>query len=120
MLSTKDYIERNLAAELSIDALADYLGISGSYFSLLFKQHFGETFVEYVTKQRIEMAKSLLALSYKTVTEIGQMVGYAERRYFTRVFSKYTGMLPSEFRERHQIQAARPEMPVWEPREESI
>jgi len=100
MLSARDYIERNLSAELSIDMLADYLGISGSYFSLLFKQSIGETFVEYVTKQRMEMAKSLLALSDKSVTQIGQMVGYMERRYFTRVFSKYTGMLPSEYRER--------------------
>lgn len=100
MLSAKDYIERNLSSDLSIDMLADYLGISGSYFSLLFKQHFGDTFVEYVTKQRMEMAKSLLALSDKSVTSVGQMVGYVERRYFTRVFSKYTGMLPSEYREK--------------------
>jgi two-component system response regulator YesN len=104
MLSARDYIERNLSTELSIDMLADYLGISGSYFSLLFKQHVGETFVEYVTKQRMETAKSLLVLSDKSVTQVGQMVGYVERRYFTRVFSKYTGMLPSEFRERQQNQ----------------
>ncbi|WP_027088110.1 response regulator transcription factor [Cohnella panacarvi] len=113
MLSAKDYIERNLSSELSIDALADYLGISGSYFSLLFKQHVGETFVEYVTKQRMEMAKSLLALSDKSVTQIGQMVGYVERRYFTRVFSKYTGMLPSEFRDRHQNQSGEADVPAW-------
>ncbi|MEK0312858.1 response regulator [Cohnella sp. 56] len=102
MLSARDYIERNLSSDLSIDTLADYLGISGSYFSLLFKQHFGETFVEYVTKQRMEMAKSMLAISDKSITAIGQMVGYAERRYFTRVFSKYTGQLPSEYREQTQ------------------
>lgn len=102
MLSARDYIERNLSSDLSIDAMADYLGISGSYFSLLFKQNFGETFVEYVTKQRMEMAKSMLAISDKSITAIGQMVGYAERRYFTRVFSKYTGQLPSEYRERTQ------------------
>jgi two-component system response regulator YesN len=113
MLSAKDYIERNLSTELSIDVLADYLGISGSYFSLLFKQHFGETFVEYVTKQRMEMAKSLLVLSNKSVTQIGQMVGYVERRYFTRVFNKYTGKLPSEFREIHQNSASGAELPVW-------
>ncbi|MFC5529918.1 response regulator [Cohnella yongneupensis] len=113
MLSAKDYIERNLSTELSIDALADYLGISGSYFSLLFKQQFNETFVEYVTKQRMEMAKSLLALSDKSVTQIGQMVGYVERRYFTRVFSKYTGMLPSEFRDRHQNQIGEADIPAW-------
>jgi len=102
MLSARDYIERNLSSDLGIDMLADYLGISGSYFSLLFKQHFGETFVEYVTRQRMEMAKSLLALSDKSVTQVGTMVGFAERRYFTRVFSKYTGMLPSAYREEHQ------------------
>jgi two-component system response regulator YesN len=113
MLSAKDYIERNLSTELSIDVLADYLGISGSYFSLLFKQHFGETFVEYVTKQRMEMAKSLLALSNKSVTQVGQMVGYVERRYFTRVFNKYTGMLPSEYRELHQNHASGVELPEW-------
>jgi two-component system response regulator YesN len=114
MLSARDYIERNLSAELSIDMLADYLGISGSYFSLLFKQHIGETFVEYVTKQRMEMAKSLLALSDKSVTQVGLLVGYAERRYFTKVFSKYTGMLPSEFRERHQKQASAEEIGISE------
>ncbi|WP_276356394.1 response regulator [Cohnella caldifontis] len=113
MLSARDYIERNLPSDLSIDALAEYLGISGSYFSLLFKQHFGETFVEYVTKQRMEMAKSLLALSDKSVTQVGGMVGYSERRYFTRVFSKYTGMLPSEFRERHQNRKGLAEIPSW-------
>lgn len=108
MLSARDYIERNLSSDLGIDMLADYLGISGSYFSLLFKQHFGETFVEYVTRQRMEMAKSLLTLTDKSVTQIGHMVGFAERRYFTRVFSKYSGMLPSAYREAHQQPTGKP------------
>lgn len=117
MLSAKDYIERNLSSDLSIDMLADYLGISGSYFSLLFKQHFGDTFVEYVTKQRMEMAKSLLALSDKSVTSVGQMVGYGERRYFTRVFSKYTGMLPSEYREKAHNGPQEPILSGWTTKE---
>jgi len=118
MLSAKDYIERNLSSDLSIDMLAEYLGISGSYFSLLFKQYFNETFVEYVTRQRMEMAKSLLALSDKSVTMVGQMVGYAERRYFTRVFSKYTGMLPSEFRENSHRQSNDTILSGWSDRED--
>lgn len=99
MISAKEYIHRNLSSDLGIDELADYLGISCSYFSLLFKTHFGETFVEYLTKQRMEQAKSLLAMTDKTITKIGAMVGYAERRYFTKVFHKYAGMSPSEYRE---------------------
>ncbi|UHA72846.1 response regulator transcription factor [Paenibacillus sp. 481] len=101
MISARDYIQRNLGSDIGIDEIADYLGISCSYFSLLFKNHFGETFVEYVTKQRMELAKSLLTMTDKSVTQIGNMVGYSERRYFTKVFQKYAGMTPSEFREKH-------------------
>lgn len=99
MISAKDYIHRNLSSDIGIDEISDYLGISCSYFSLLFKTHFGETFVEYVTKQRIKLAKSMLRMTDKSITHIGATVGYSERRYFSKVFQKYTGITPSEFRE---------------------
>lgn len=102
MLSAKEYIHRRLSGDLGVEELAHYLGISVSYFSLLFKSHFGETFVEYVTRLRMEMAQSLLLTTDKTVTEIGSVSGYSERRYFTKVFQKYSGMTPSEYREHHQ------------------
>lgn len=106
MISAKDYIDKRLAADLSIEELADYLGISESYFSLLFKQHYGMTFVEYLTKLRMETAKSLLVTSDRNVAQIGESVGYIERRYFTKVFLKYTGMTPSEYRESKKALAA--------------
>src|SRR5690606_28838419 len=96
MHAAKDYIQRNLSRDLGIDELADHLGISASYFSLLFKQHYGSTFVEYLTAERMEIAKSMLLLTDKSVTEIGRSVGYAERRYFSKVFQKCTGEIPSE------------------------
>lgn len=99
MMAAKDYIHRRLSSDLGVEELADRLGISCSYFSLLFKNHFGETFVEYVTKQRMEHAKSLLLLTDKSIAKVGAASGYAERRYFTKVFQRYTGMTPSEFRE---------------------
>lgn len=99
MLSAKDYIDRRLSSDIGVGEVADHLGISCSYFSLLFKTHFGETFVEYVTKQRMELAKTLLLTTDKSVTKIGALSGYAERRYFTKVFQRHTGMTPSEFRE---------------------
>ncbi|PYI53894.1 response regulator transcription factor [Paenibacillus flagellatus] len=100
MMSAKDYIHRHLGNDLGIEELADHLGISCSYFSLLFKQQYGETFVEYVTRQRMETAKSLLLMTDKSVTQIGKTVGYAERRYFTKVFHKFWGMTPTELREK--------------------
>ncbi|MFD2615037.1 response regulator transcription factor [Paenibacillus gansuensis] len=98
MIHAKDYIDRNLASDLCVEELAGVLGISSSYFSLLFKQTYGETFIEYLTRQRMERAKSLLLMSGKSISKICKEVGYAERRYFTKVFQKYTGVLPSEYR----------------------
>lgn len=101
MFSAENYIQQQLDKDFGIDDIAQHLGISCSYFCFLFKQHFGETFVEYLTRQRMEIAKSLLMNSDKTITQIGTQVGYIERRYFTKVFQKYTGMTPSEYRIKH-------------------
>jgi len=100
MVTAKDYILRNLASDFGVDEISDHLGISCSYFSLLFKQHYGETFLEFLTRHRIELAKSLLLSGDKSVSQVGKMAGYAERRYFTRVFYKFTGMTPTEYRDR--------------------
>ncbi|MDB5054636.1 MAG: Two-component system response regulator [Bacilli bacterium] len=98
----EDYIHRHLDSNFGIEEICHYLGISPSYFSLLFKQQYGETFVEYLSKQRIERAKSMLILSDKSITQIGNNVGFYERRYFTSVFQKYTGETPSEYRDKHK------------------
>ncbi|MNI35440.1 HTH-type transcriptional regulator YesS [compost metagenome] len=102
MESAKTYIRLHFSTDFGIDEIAESLGISSSYFSLLFKQHFGETFVEYVTKHRMEHAKSLLLMSDKSITDIGKSVGFAERRYFTKVFQKFTGEIPSEYRDKRK------------------
>lgn len=98
MLEAKEYIDRNAYQDLGIDEVAGHLGISSSYFSLLFRQEFGETFIEYVTRQRMEKAKSLLAFTSKSVAQIAKELGYSDRRYFNKVFVKYTGEKPLDFR----------------------
>ncbi|NEW04590.1 response regulator [Paenibacillus sp. SYP-B3998] len=102
MTAAKEYIRTHYSTDFGIEDIASALGISSSYFSLLFKQHFGETFVEYVTKHRMELAKSMLLLTDKSITDIGKSVGYTERRYFTKVFQKFTGEIPSEFRDKRR------------------
>lgn len=92
------YITEHLSSDIGIEEVANKMGISSSYFCLLFKNRFAMTFVEYVTLQRIEAAKFMLANSDKSITTIGSGVGYQERRYFTKVFQKQTGMSPKEFR----------------------
>ncbi|MFS0724648.1 response regulator transcription factor [Paenibacillus sp. 1P07SE] len=101
MQAAETYIRRQLGSDFGIEETAAHLGISASYFCLLFKNHFHETFVEYLTRQRMDAAKSLLLASEVSIARIGAHVGYQERRYFTKVFQKYTGMTPSEFRTHH-------------------
>ncbi|NBI27574.1 response regulator [Chengkuizengella marina] len=98
MISAGDYIQHHISTDLSVDELSSHLKISPSYFSLLFKQHFQMTFIEYVTKQRMDLAKSLLIMTDHSITKIGKMIGYVERRYFTKVFQKNEGLSPSEYR----------------------
>lgn len=102
MTEAKAFLDRNLYRDLSVEETATHVGLSTSYFSLLFKQTFGETFIEYVTRQRMERAKAMLAETAKSVAQIAKEVGYAERRYFTKVFMKYTGENPTDYRSGRQ------------------
>ncbi|RCW43425.1 response regulator transcription factor [Paenibacillus prosopidis] len=102
MAETKAFLDRNLYRDLSVEETATHAGLSPSYFSLLFKQSFGETFIEYLTRQRMEKAKTMLADTLKSVAQIAKEVGYAERRYFTKVFMKYTGENPTDYRSKRQ------------------
>ncbi|ASA23160.1 response regulator transcription factor [Paenibacillus donghaensis] len=96
------YITERLNTDIGIEEVASRIGISSSYFCLLFKNRFAMTFVEYVTLQRIEAAKFMLESTGKSIAVIGAGIGYQERRYFTKVFQKQTGMSPKEYRDRHR------------------
>ena len=76
------------------------MDISPYYFSKLFKQEDGRTFIEYLTGVRIHQAKMLLRNPGNSIKEIGIMCGYSDPNYFSRIFKKYEGVTPSEYRER--------------------
>lgn len=97
----KDFIESHLSEDIAAEEVAQYLNISVSYFSTIFKQQYGMTFIEFVTQARIERAKSLLSITKKSISDVAKSVGYTERRYFNKVFQKRVGMLPSEYREQN-------------------
>lgn len=94
----KAYIDKNLAKEVSLEEVAEVLGLNASYFSQLFKSATGETFVHYRIKCRMERAKKLLEQPHYRITDISYEVGYADHPHFTKTFKKYTGLSPSEYR----------------------
>lgn len=97
----RDYIGQNYMSEnISLNLVASSVNISPSYFSSLFSQEVGSTFVEYLTGVRMEKAKELLMCSDKRTSDIGYEVGYKDSHYFSYIFKKTQGCSPKEFRSR--------------------
>ena len=100
MEKAKDYIRQNFQKYLTLDEVSKIVDISPYYFSKLFKQETGENFIEYLTKIRMKHAEKLLLDPSYSIKEICVMSGYGDPNYFSRIFKKYEGVTPSEYRER--------------------
>lgn len=86
-------------ADLSLSTLAGKVYLSPSYLSKLYKKETGETYVEFLTRVRMDEAKKLLKSTGMKSSEIGLKVGYVNAQYFCYLFKKYCGMSPIEYRE---------------------
>lgn len=93
-----EYVQTNYFEDLSIAEMTSRLQISPSQFSLLFKKHTGQTFVNYLNALRIQQAKHLLVEEDLKVYEVAEMVGFQTLPHFNRVFKKLTGQSPNEYR----------------------
>ncbi|WP_028306999.1 response regulator [Desulfitibacter alkalitolerans] len=94
----KEYIDDNYAdSSLSLNQVADYIGISSFYLSKCFKKVEGINFKEYLIKVRINRAKHLMRVEKKTVQEAAFAVGYTDPNYFSRAFKNYVGVSPKEY-----------------------
>lgn len=94
----KDWMDQHYCEEVTLDEVAAKVQLSPFYLSKLFKENFGQTFIDYLTQKRIKLAKDLLISTEKTFKEICFEVGYHDPNYFSRVFKKITGLTPSEFK----------------------
>lgn len=95
----RDYLINNLADEtLSLTNVAKEFYLNPSYLSRIFKQATGTTFIEYLTKIRMETAIKLLRETNQKAYQIGEAVGIPDPHYFGVCFKKYTGMSINEFR----------------------
>lgn len=96
------YIAQNFKEDISMEQTAEYVNLSPHYFSKMFRQHAGETFIDYVTRLRINEAKRLIAEERLSLKGICYEVGYKDPNYFSRVFKKAVGITPSEYRQQHE------------------
>lgn len=96
----KDFIEENLAEDLTIAKLATVAHISPFHFARGFKAATGQSPHRYVTQQRIERAKMLLSVTRLSVSEVAYRVGFSNQSPSTAQFRKATGTTPKVYRDR--------------------
>ncbi len=99
ILLIQDYIRQHYREKITLDFAAAYVFMSPSHFCKLFKKSTGKNFVDYLSEVRIEKAKRLLLESNLLIYQISEQVGYTNFNYFTKVFKKYTGITPEEYRQ---------------------
>jgi two-component system response regulator YesN len=90
-------IRDHFAERISIESVAEELGVSASYLSRKFKETTNHTFLELLNEHRIQQSVKLLKTGKYRVSEIGEKVGFNEYKHFYAVFKKYTGLTPSDF-----------------------
>ncbi len=96
-----NYCMENYTKDLLLDTISRALHISRYYLSHLFSQKLHMGFNEYIGMLRISEACRLLATQDKSITEISYMVGFNSTRTFNRLFLKYTGITPREYKKQH-------------------
>ncbi|MCY0901220.1 MAG: AraC family transcriptional regulator [Firmicutes bacterium] len=96
----EDIIAREAASDLTVTTIAKRVFVSANYASRLYKQSTGRTITEAMILARVERAKELLAeRSPIKAFQVGELVGYPDPVYFTKLFKRCVGMTPKQYRE---------------------
>ena len=96
------YMNSHFAEPLSLEQMSELFGISPSYFSRLFRQYLGASFIDYLTTCRMRVAKQMIRTGMK-ITEVATLTGFSDYSYFSRVFRNSEGLSPREFQKQCTI-----------------
>ena len=101
--ASKEYIYAHIKERITIEDLADELGVSASYLSRLFKKETGMPVSSYIRQQKIEMAKNLLLFSDASMIEIANRLSFSSQSHFIQQFREVMGMTPKKYRDEHRM-----------------
>ena len=93
----KEFTQANFARTITIDMIAEHVGMNRSSFCTFFKKATGQTYITYLNKLRVDRACQLLRQGSFNVTEVCYMVGFNDVPYFNRCFKNNRGMSPKEY-----------------------
>ena len=94
---------RHLNEDINVDEIAKTFGISGRYFRKVFTECAGISPMQFVTDLRMRRAKSLLSCSTKSITEIAFSCGFYDSSHMTKIFKKFEGITPKEYRKKTTV-----------------
>ena len=100
-IDVANYIRHHLSEPITAEGIAKDLYLSRPYLSRKFIEETGESLTNFILKEKTEEAKRLLRYSDKTLTAISNYLGFSSQSHFSRVFKKFTGSAPGEYRAKY-------------------
>ncbi len=92
------YIEEHYASDLTLEMIADSIGVCRSECSRIFKKHMNISLFDFIAQYRIEKSVDYLTNTDLSIIEIAELVGFHDSNYYTKVFHKRKGCSPSRYR----------------------
>lgn len=99
----KEYIYVHIKERITIEDIADFLDVSASYLSRLFKRETGQSVSTYIRDRKIDVAKNLLRFSDYSLIEIANRLSYSSQSHFIQQFKEVVGMTPKKYRDENYL-----------------
>lgn len=101
--SVANYVQHHLSETISTEDLAAHLYMGRTYLSAKFHEQTGIKLSEFIMREKIEEAKRLLRYTDRSSADIGEYLAFSSPAHFSRVFKKYSGLTPNEYRMKHDM-----------------
>ena len=98
LIDIANYVQKHLTESVDIDALSKAMFISRTHLAVKFKKETGVTLTDFVLKEKVEEGKRLLRYTDKSISAIAAYLGFSSQSHFPRIFRKYAGITPGEYR----------------------
>lgn len=101
ILTARSYVQKHYQKRITLEDVAGIVFLNPAYFSVLFKKETGMNFLDYITDVRMKNARRLLSTQKLNISEVADMVGYKDPKYFSKQFYKTYGIRPQDYKKLH-------------------
>lgn len=99
ILKVIEYVGKHYTENLTLSLLSEKFYLAPAYLSRSFKKQTGQNLIAYMTEKRLKKAVDYIKIKEMSLTEIAFLVGYSDYTYFNKVFRRYMGVSPTQFRD---------------------